>query len=74
MSKERELKKLGTHLRQLRTDKGLSIQELATKSGKAYQVLQRLETGKENPSMFLLNEIASVGLGITLEKLLQGLK
>lgn len=73
MNKEKELKKLGVHLREVRNSKGLTIQELAIKSDKAYQVLQRLETGKENPSMFLLNEIAC-GLSIKLEELLKGLK
>jgi transcriptional regulator with XRE-family HTH domain len=73
MNKERELKRLGAHLRKIRKDKGLTIEELASKSGKAYQVLQRLETGKENPSMFLLVEIAA-GLKITVEGLLKELK
>ncbi|HTA81464.1 MAG TPA: helix-turn-helix transcriptional regulator [Bacteroidia bacterium] len=72
MNKERELKKLGTQIRQVRNDKGLTLEELASKSDKAYQVLQRLETGKENPSMYLLAEIAS-GMKMTLEALLKGI-
>lgn len=73
MNKERELKKLGAHIRQIRNEKGLTIEELASKSDKSYQVLQRLETGKENPSMFLLYEVAK-GLKITVEELLKGIK
>jgi putative transcriptional regulator len=73
MNKEKELKKLGAHIRQVRNDKGLTLEELASKSGKAYQVLQRLETGKENPSMFLLSEVAG-GLKMTLEEFLKNIK
>jgi putative transcriptional regulator len=70
MNKTKELKNLGDRLRQIRENKGLTIEELETACGKPYQVLQRIETGKENPSMFLLYEIAT-GLGIGLDKLLK---
>jgi putative transcriptional regulator len=73
MNKGKELKRLGMHIRQLRSNKNLTIEELASKSGKTYQVLQRLETGKENPSSFLLYEVAG-GLGYTMEELLKSVK
>lgn len=73
MDRETKLKNLGARIRQLRTDKGLSLAELGASIKTRYQLIQRLETGGTNPSMYFLREIAG-GLGVRLDELLKGIK
>ncbi len=68
MDKEALLTKLGARIRQLRKEKGLSQVELAHSLGKDQQSIQRLESGRINPSYYYLYEIAN-GLKIDLEEL-----
>jgi putative transcriptional regulator len=72
MEKEVFLKKLGDRIRYVRTQKGLSQQQLATAIGKDQQSIQRLEAGKINPSLYYLQEIAA-GLNVALSEIIEGL-
>jgi len=67
--KEIFLRKLGQHIAQMRQKAGLSQTELAMRSDKVEQSLNRLEKGRINPSAYYLKEIADE-LGITLKELL----
>ncbi|MCR4391763.1 MAG: helix-turn-helix domain-containing protein [Candidatus Acetothermia bacterium] len=49
---------LGQRLRELRLQKGLTLQELAAKIGKSESYLSKLEHGKINPSLTSLKKIA----------------
>jgi transcriptional regulator with XRE-family HTH domain len=70
MDKEVLLKNLGTRIRELRSEKGISQAQLAHSIGKDQQSIQRLEAGNINPSYFYLCEIAQ-GLNIKLEELIK---
>ena len=72
MQKEQLLKRLGNRVRKIRNEKGLSQVELANSIGKDQQSIQRLESGKVNPSFFYLYEI-SEGLEVELNELLRKL-
>lgn len=76
--KERELKerlklqkKFGEHLVKLRKSKKLTPAELSRKCFMERSNIARLETGRTNPSLFVLKKIAD-GLEITLDELLKG--
>lgn len=69
-NKEILLKKLGETIRNIRKTKNISQVELANSIGKDQQSIQRLESGRINPSFYYLCEI-SEGLGIKLEELLK---
>lgn len=73
MSKVSLQKSVGARIRNLRKDQGMTLQEFALASGKARQVIERIEAGRVNPEIYTLKELA-LGLGITLESLLKGLK
>lgn len=49
---------LGERIRYFRKASGLSQDELATKAGIAMQYLSRLERGRTNPTVGILNQIA----------------
>lgn len=68
MDKE-QLKLLGERIRQLRLSKGLTQAELASQIGKDQQAIQRLESGKVNPSYLSLLEI-SKGLELKITEIL----
>lgn len=68
MDKEIVLAQLGQRIRELRRSKNLTQAELAHVIGKDQQSIQRLESGKINPSYVYLCEIAS-GLGIEVKEL-----
>lgn len=72
MDKEALLVKLGSRIRELRKEKGVTQIELAHAIGKDQQSVQRLEAGKINPSAYYLYEIAT-GLNIRLEDLFRHL-
>ena len=67
--KEVELKKLGEKIRKIRMDKGLSQTQLGYLVNKDQQSIQRLESGRMNPSYFYLLEI-SIGLKVELKELI----
>ena len=49
---------LGRKIRELRREKGLTMQQLAEKVGVNYTTIHRVETGQVSPSVVLLSEIA----------------
>lgn len=64
---------LGMRIRYLRKERGLSIEDLALKSGVNKNYLSDLERGTRNPSLSILNRLAE-GLSISLETLFKGIK
>ncbi len=72
MKKDKALKILGSQIRQIREEKGLTPDELASSIGKHRPAINRLEMGHVNPSMYFIREIAG-GLGMKLDELLKGL-
>jgi ribosome-binding protein aMBF1 (putative translation factor) len=66
-------KRFGEHLITLRKSKNLTSAELARRCEMERSNIARIETGRTNPSLFVLKKL-SVGLGIELEELLKGFK
>ena len=62
---------LGKRIAHLRKQKGLSQLEFALESGLAKSYLCELESGKRNPSLFVLEKVC-LALGITLSALFEG--
>ncbi|MES2138488.1 MAG: helix-turn-helix transcriptional regulator [Bacteroidota bacterium] len=69
MKKEQLLNKLGTRIREIRKEKGITQVELANSIGKDQQSVQRLEAGNINPSFYYLFEVAK-GLDVPMKDLL----
>ncbi|TAK99419.1 MAG: XRE family transcriptional regulator [Rhodospirillaceae bacterium] len=63
-------KVVGRNLKKLRTDRGLSQEAFAEKSGFSQQYISGMETGVRNPSIVVLYEM-SVALGVGLEELIR---
>ncbi len=59
----------GNKLKDLRTLKGLTLQQLAFEAEMEISQVHRLEKGKINPTLTTLNALAK-GLGITLTELI----
>ncbi len=57
--------KIGKNIKKIRTQKGLSQQQLAQKSGISQSFLSDLENGKKSPTVDSLNKICR-SLGISL--------
>ena len=57
---------IGEHIRNRRTSAGLTQQQLATGAGITQSVLSRIESGKGNPTLSLLEEIAAA-LGTNID-------
>jgi putative transcriptional regulator len=68
-NKQKYLKKLGAHIKQLREKKKLTQFDLACNINKDRQSIQRLESGNVNPTIYYLQEIAD-GLNISLKSLI----
>ncbi len=66
------LGQLGMRISFLRKKKGLSQLDLSLSCGVSKNYLSDLENGRRNPSILLLQRIAS-GLGASLETLFQGI-
>ena len=66
-------KQLGYRIRYIRTQKGLSIEDLALEAGVNRNYLGDLERGMRNPTVVVLNKIASA-LNISLSELFEGIK
>jgi putative transcriptional regulator len=66
------LKKLGDRVQQIRSNKGLTLEEVGKIIGKDRQSVHRLEKGKFNPSYLYLVEICK-GLEIDISELLKDL-
>ena len=70
MTKAVFLKKLGSNITRIRTEKGLTQVELALRCGKDKQAINRIEKGGHNTSAFVLYEIAQV-LKVPVNELLE---
>ena len=72
MKKEELLKKVGKRVQQIRTSKGLSQMDLASKiEGKIDTTnISRIESGRTNPTIYTLHRIAEA-LEISVEELLK---
>lgn len=64
---------LAEHLRFLRTDRGLSLQELASESGVSRATLSRIENAEVSPTAETLGRLASA-FGLPLSQLLAPLE
>lgn len=53
-----DMRQLGRKIRELRKEKGLTMQQLAEMVGVNYTTIHRVETGRVSPSVVLLSEIA----------------
>ena len=60
---------IGAKIREVRTDKGISIESLANSSGMDYSQLARMETGQVNFTISYLFRVAEA-LGVTAKSLL----
>lgn len=60
---------LGSRFRQLRRSAGLTQSALSERTGIRQEVISRIESGKANPTVFILLELAS-GLGADLQVVL----
>ena len=69
LDKKMLLKKLGNHLKTIRTKKQLTQRELALEIGKDTQAIERLERGGTNPTFYFLYQV-SLGLDIPLKELM----
>jgi len=68
MNNELFLRKLAARIKQIRTEKGLTQQEFAVMLDYEKSNMSRLESGKVNPRIATLNEVAKV-LEISLPEL-----
>ncbi|WP_312923285.1 helix-turn-helix domain-containing protein [Empedobacter brevis] len=68
MTKDKLKKELGKRIVQLREKKGWSQSDLARACHKDRQVIEKLESGKVNPTLYTLLEIANA-LEVSLSKL-----
>jgi transcriptional regulator with XRE-family HTH domain len=71
MDKEAFSKKFGTHLKKIREDKGLSLNELGLQGDFDRQALWKLEKGQKHLTVYSLYKICD-SLGITLEEFFKG--
>ncbi len=67
---EKLLKKLGLRVKSIRTEKGLTLEQVAFKIGKDRQSIHKLEKGNFNPSYLYLIEVCR-GLDINIDELLK---
>ncbi|MGX9050307.1 helix-turn-helix domain-containing protein [Mesorhizobium sp. 14Argb] len=68
-----QVKALADHLRLLRTDRGLTLQELAANSGVSRATLSRIENGEVSPTAETLGRLASA-FALPLSQLLAPLE
>ncbi len=66
-------KQFGIHLVKLRESKGLTAAELGRLCYMERSSIARLETGRVNPSLFVLRKL-SLGMQIDIEELFKGFK
>lgn len=64
------LERFGSHLRQLRLERHITQEELASMAGFSRSYYTEVETGKRNISLLNLHKLA-VSLGVSLSELLQ---
>jgi len=59
----------GPRVRELRRERGLTLEELAGRSGVSRAMISKLERGEKNPTLVVVAKVAE-GLGITLSQLM----
>jgi transcriptional regulator with XRE-family HTH domain len=59
LTKEEICKQVGTRIREIREDRGLTIEKLAHESGIDYTQISRIELGKINTSIYQLYSISN---------------
>lgn len=62
--------KIGTHIKQLRTERGMTQEALAERIGVSFQSVSKWETGTTLPDISLLPEIALL-FGISIDSLFE---
>lgn len=72
LDKQTVCKKVGTKIREIRTNKGLSIEKLANEAGIDYTQLSRIELGKINTSVYQVYVISN-SLSVTVPEIFQNL-
>ena len=72
LDKQTVCKKVGTKIREIRTNKGLSIEKLANEAGIDYTQLSRIELGKINTSVYQVYVISS-SLSVSVPEIFQNL-
>src|SRR5918992_2614175 len=60
--------RLGGRVRELRRRRGLTLEELAERSGVSRAMISKLERGEKNPTLMVAAKLAE-GLGVTLSQL-----
>lgn len=60
--------RIATRLRQLRDERGLTIESLAARSGVSRAMISKIERGETSPTAAVLNKLA-IGLGVLLPTL-----
>src|ERR687893_248178 len=60
--------RLGGRVRELRRRRGLTLEELAGRSGVSRAMISKLERGEKNPTLVVAAKLAE-GLGVTLSRL-----
>ncbi|HEV2743095.1 MAG TPA: XRE family transcriptional regulator [Rubrobacter sp.] len=60
--------RLGVRVRDLRKDRGLTLDELAAASGVSRAMISKLERGEKNPTLVIAARLAE-GLGVSLSRL-----
>jgi putative transcriptional regulator len=68
VTRDKLKKKIGERIVELRTQKGWSQSDLARACNKDRQAIEKLESGKVNPTLYTLLELANA-LEITLSKI-----
>lgn len=71
MDKDTFIQKLGSHLKKVREEKGLSLNELGLQGDFDRQALWKLENGKKHLTVFSLYKICD-SLGITVDEFFKG--
>jgi len=67
------LKKFGSHVKNLRTKSGLTQVEVSSRMNRDQQSLQRVESGRVNPSLLYLIDL-SFALDISISELINFMK
>lgn len=70
MPNDLDITSLGQHIKQLRVQSGLSLDQLADRSEVSRSMLSAMERGEKAPTIVVLHRVAN-GLGLTMTRLLE---
>jgi transcriptional regulator with XRE-family HTH domain len=70
MPNDLDMVQLGRHIKQLRIQSGLSLDQLADRSEVSRSMLSAVERGEKAPTIVVLHRVAT-GLGLTMTRLLE---